>query len=220
MNYFRECLRMKSGSLRKALLSIKFISRIAVLHAHAKAFNRIAVLHEEIPKASRMHRMKHHHVQRLDTKARVAPEGQQHSFAHQLGAAERELAALLEKKASLASEFEAHRSMALQSSIYQRACKSASKISYNVSKVIAKAAGFIAIASIAATIPTGLLGRFMDFDMVRIAVLCEAIGFGLFGLLCMAAAKVEDFFKTIHKLQKHEKKRAACVVPAGRAKAV
>ena len=184
---------MRGGNLREALLHVKFIRRIAVLH-------------EELPKASRMHKMKHHHVQRLHAKVQAAPEGQKHGFMQQFSAAERELASLLSRKDCLASEFEAHRSRVLQGSLYPRARKLSSQFLYKASKAMAKVAGSAAIASIIATVPTGLFGRFIDDAAARTALGLEIGAFFAFAGICVAASASEKFFKTLYKLQKHEKK--------------
>jgi|GEM_PF-3868223 len=207
MNSFRKHFLNGSGNLREALLHFKFIRRIAVLH-------------EELPKASRRHKMKHRHVQRLHAKVQAAPEGQKHSLTIHLDRAQLECASLLCQQDRLASEFEAHSSVVLQGSLYQRALGFASPFIYKASKAVANFAGIVAVASVIATVPTGLFGRFMDDIAARTALGWEIGAFIGFAGICVAASAAEKFFKTVHKLQKHEKKIAALQPPAEQAKAV
>ncbi|MFA6907889.1 MAG: hypothetical protein WC263_03605 [Candidatus Micrarchaeia archaeon] len=207
MNYFKEHFLRGSGNLREALLHVRFIKRIAVLH-------------EEIPNASRRHKMKHHHMQRLHERMQNAPEGQQHKFKMHLDRAQLECASLLSRKDSMASEFEAHRSEVLNGRLYRRALALASPFIYNACKAAARIFGFAAIASLVATVPTGLLGRFTGSGATAAALLWEIGAFCISGALCLAAGAAEKFFKTIRKLQKHEHKGACPAKPAGQAHAI
>jgi len=205
MNYFKEHFLKGSCNLRENLLHVKFIKRIAVLH-------------DELPKASRRHKMKHNHVQRLHEKVHgAASDGQKHNLSIHLSRAQLECASLLLSRNSLASEFEAHLGKVLQGRLYQRACKLAPCALYKIFQFATKVEGSIAISLIAATIPTGMLGRFMDNDALITALKLEIGMFFTFSAACYLTDLAAKFFKTIHKLQKHEKKGAASQAPAKQA---